>query len=260
MAAAQGGEEGTTEIKGETDWKTYLEERRETLNQHLKTVEKLLAEGALPDARLEKEKVVITPLTKDVPDEAKGQLYDLLPRMKLPDLLLEIDSWTLYSRHFTHLQTGDLASLMLNKLASYPRQNGLAWALREFGRIERSIFALRWLQSPALRRRVEVGLNKGEARNALARAVCHYQIGEIRDRSYEDQQYRASGLTLVTAAIVLWNTVYLEAAVKQLMHWVKLIEVGEESINGCIINPLTAPGMKRNQDTLSNTTLLSNAP
>lgn len=108
------------------------------------------------------------------------------------------------------------ASLILNKLASYPRQNGLAWALREFGRIERSIFALRWLQSPALRRRVEVGLNKGEARNALARAVCHYQLGEIRDRSYEDQQYRASGLTLVTAAIVLWNTVYLEAAVKQL--------------------------------------------
>jgi hypothetical protein len=41
-------------------------------------------------------------------------------------------------------------------------------------------------------------------------------LGEIHDRSYEDQQYRASGLTLVTAAIVLWNTVYLEAAVKQL--------------------------------------------
>lgn len=53
-------------------------------------------------------------------------------------------------------------------------------------------------------------------RNALARAVCHYQLGEIRDRSYEDLQYRASGLTLVTAAIVLWNTVYLEEAVKQL--------------------------------------------
>ncbi len=40
-------EEGTTEIKGEADWKIYLEERRETFNQHLKTVEKLLAEGGV---------------------------------------------------------------------------------------------------------------------------------------------------------------------------------------------------------------------
>ncbi|BBV16397.1 hypothetical protein IOMTU157_1646 [Citrobacter portucalensis] len=36
--------------------------------------------------------------------------------------------------------------------------------------------------------------------------------GEIRDRSFEQQRYRASGLNLVTAAVVLWNTVYLERA------------------------------------------------
>jgi TnpA family transposase len=34
------------------------------------------------------------------------------------------------------------ASLMLRKLSSYPRQNGLAVALRELGRIERTLFAL----------------------------------------------------------------------------------------------------------------------
>ncbi|WP_075164623.1 Tn3 family transposase [Ktedonobacter racemifer] len=132
------------------------------------------------------------------------------------------------------------ASLILNKLASYPRQNGLAWALREFGRIERSIFALKWVQSPPLRRRVQVGLNKGEARNALARAVCHHQLGEIRDRSYQDQQYRASGLNLVVAAIILWNTVYLAAAVEQLKrdgviisddHLQHLSPLGWEHIN-----------------------------
>jgi len=48
-------------------------------------------------------------------------------------------------------------------------------------------------------------------RNALARAVFFNRLGEIRDRSFE-QQHRASGLNLVTAAIVLWNTVYLERA------------------------------------------------
>ncbi len=59
-----------------------------------------------------------------------------------------------------------------------------------------------------------MGLNKGEARNALARAVFFNQLGEIRDRSFEQQRYRASGLNLVTAAIVLWNTIYLKKAVE----------------------------------------------
>lgn len=108
------------------------------------------------------------------------------------------------------------SSLILRKLSSYPRQNGLAIALRELGRIERTLFILDWLQSVELRRRVHVGLNKGEARNALARAVFFYRLGEIRDRSFEQQRYRASGLNLVTAAIILWNTVYLERATNAL--------------------------------------------
>ena len=39
-------------------------------------------------------------------------------------------------------------------------------------------------------------------------------MNKIRDRSYEQQRYKASGLTLVTAAIALWNTVYIERAVQ----------------------------------------------
>ena len=121
--------------------------------------------------------------------------------------------WDEILRLSTSIKQGTVtASLMLRKLGSYPRQNGLAVALRELGRIERSLFILDWLQSVELRRRVNAGLNKGEARNALARAVFFNRLGEIRDRGFEQQRYRASGLNLLTAAIVLWNTVYLERA------------------------------------------------
>lgn len=123
------------------------------------------------------------------------------------------EHWDEILRLATSIKQGTVtASLMLRKLGSYPRQNGLAIALRELGRIERTIFILEWLQSVELRRRVNAGLNKGEARNALARAVFFNRLGEIRDRSFEQQRYRASGLNLITAAIVLWNTVYLERA------------------------------------------------
>ena len=96
---------------------------------------------------------------------------------------------------------------MLKRLGAYPRQNGLAIALREIGRIERTIYTLDWLEKPPLRRQATAELNKGESRNTLARAVCFHRLGRLRDRTAELQQHRASGLTLETAAIVLWNTV-----------------------------------------------------
>jgi TnpA family transposase len=125
--------------------------------------------------------------------------------------------WDEILRLATSIQQGTVtASLMLRKLSSYPRQNGLAVALRELGRIERTLFTLDWFQDVELRRRVNAGLNKGESRNALSRAVFFNRLGEMRDRSFENQRYRASGLNLVTAAIILWNTVYLERSINEL--------------------------------------------
>src|SRR5260370_19849598 len=101
------------------------------------------------------------------------------------------------------------ASLMLRKLGSYPRQNGLAVALRELGRIERTLFALDWMQHVELRRRVQIGLNKGEAKNSLARAVCLNRLLEIRDRSFQNQRYRASGFNLLVVSILFLKTGFL---------------------------------------------------
>jgi TnpA family transposase len=88
--------------------------------------------------------------------------------------------------------------------------------LRELGRLERSLFILQYLKDIELRWRIHAGLNKGKARNALARAVFFNRLGELRDRTYENQRYRASGLNLVFAAIAPWNRVYLERSVKAL--------------------------------------------
>ena len=71
---------------------------------------------------------------------------------------------------------------------------------------------LDWLFDSALRRRVREVLNNRDLRNNWARAVCLNRLGAIRDRTFEGQRYRASGL-LVTAPIILWNTVYMDRAV-----------------------------------------------
>ena len=57
----------------------------------------------------------------------------------------------------------------------------------------------------------------------MARAVFFNRLGKLRDRTLENQRHRASGLNLVVAAIVLWNTVYLERAVQALRTRGKMI-------------------------------------
>lgn len=107
-------------------------------------------------------------------------------------------------------------SNVLKKLAALPKTNVLSRALREIGRVERTLFMIEWYSSPELRDRCRVGLNKGEAGNKLTRAVFFHERGEIRDGSFESQAFRASGLNLVVSAIVLWNTAYLSRAVESL--------------------------------------------
>lgn len=64
------------------------------------------------------------------------------------------------------------ASLIMGKIGSYARQNSLATALREMGRIEKTIFIMDYLSSEALRRKIHRGLNKGEVMNARAARTC----------------------------------------------------------------------------------------
>lgn len=97
-------------------------------------------------------------------------------------------------------------SQILRKLASYPRQNELSTALREVGRVERTLFMIDWIMDADIRRQAQIGLNKGEAHHALKRAISFHRRGEIRDRSGEGQHYRIAGMNLLAAIIIFWNT------------------------------------------------------
>ncbi|PEA26935.1 hypothetical protein CN923_04365 [Bacillus cereus] len=110
------------------------------------------------------------------------------------------------------------ASLIMGKIGSYSRQNSLAKAIREMGRVEKTLFILDYISSETLRRRIQKGLNKGEAMNALARAIFFGKHGELRERALQDQLQRASALNLIINAISIWNTVYLSRAIEHMME------------------------------------------
>jgi TnpA family transposase len=118
-------------------------------------------------------------------------------------------NWDDILRLMTSLRTRTVsASLMLKRLSATTRQSGLAQALRQMGRIERTIFTLDWINDEQLRKTTTAELNKGESRNSLVRAVNLHRLGRFRDRSQENLSIRASALNLIVSAIIHWNTIY----------------------------------------------------
>ena len=104
-------------------------------------------------------------------------------------------------------------ALIMGKIGSYARQNKIAQALKEIGRIEKTIFILDYISDETMRRRIQRGLNKGELMNALARTLFFGKHGQFREHALQDQLQRASALNILINAISVWNTVYLNKAV-----------------------------------------------
>lgn len=78
------------------------------------------------------------------------------------------DHWEDILRIVITMESGAMQpSEIMRKLESYPRQNALAVALREVGRIERTLLIARWLTDRNLQRRAQIGLNKGEFHHAV---------------------------------------------------------------------------------------------
>ncbi len=164
------------------------------------------------------------PRLRDFPDRRLASVeppsrYPALKGMmgKRIKVALIREHWNDMVRLIASLEAGVAApSAMLKKLAAYERQNQLDLALQEAGRLVRTEFMIDWMESPQLRRRCHAELNKSEQRHFLASALCTHKQGRIVDRSQEAQEYRASGLNLVIAAIVYWNSTYMADAVEHL--------------------------------------------
>ena len=60
------------------------------------------------------------------------------------------------------------------------------------------------------------GKADGTGRHQLARIVFHGKRGELRQRYREGQEDQLGALGLVVNVIVLWNTIYIDAALTQL--------------------------------------------
>lgn len=143
-------------------------------------------------------------------------LLNSIARHRLRPTLIT-DNWEDMLRLAGSLKLGVVQALsIMRTLQIGDRPTKLAQAVAELGRIDKTIHCLTYIDDEAKRRRILTQLNHGEDRHKLARFLFHGKRGELRQRYREGQEDQLGALGLVVNIIVLWNTLYIEAALQQL--------------------------------------------
>ena len=174
----------------------YLAERLRAVTQQLAVVNRLAAANELPDAIISATGLKITPLDTVVPEEAHrliGHTSRLLPRIKITDLLTDVDEWTGFTKHFVHLKSNEPASdriLLLSTILADAINLGLSKMAESCPGT--SYDTLAWLQGWHIRSDTyAAGL--AELVNAQLNHPFSIHWGDGTTSSSDGQRFRAGG-------------------------------------------------------------------
>ena len=149
-------------------------------------------------------------------DTSYGCLDPLFRAMVDKDLIRE--QWDQLVRVAASLkQRTAPANVIVQRLASSSPSDRLAKALTALGRAVKTIYILRYLNDPELRHRVQLQLNRGESRHDLvSRCLFFANRGEFRTGDLEEIMNKASCLSLLSNAVLVWNSKRVGEIVAQL--------------------------------------------
>ncbi|NOR22927.1 MAG: Tn3 family transposase [Desulforhopalus sp.] len=137
------------------------------------------------------------------------QGHVLLPHHCIREALIE-DQWDEILRFIATIRLKiTTASQLFKRLNSYSRQHPLYRALKEFGKITKTLFILKYCDDLQLRQAIEKQLNKGEGANKFSKAVSFGHSHEFIQGEKEDQEIAEACRRLIKNAIVCWNYLYL---------------------------------------------------
>jgi TnpA family transposase len=144
---------------------------------------------------------------------------------KTANIDLVVEQWPLMGHVVLSLQqrTAPAHVVVQRLLNSYPADR-LSMAFTHLGRIIKTQYILRYLTDPTLRYTVQRQLNKGEYRHKLPRWIFFANQGEFTTGDYEEIMNKASCLSLVSNAILYWNTLHIHEIVTTLRQQGEIIE------------------------------------
>ncbi len=130
---------------------------------------------------------------------------------------LIISQWDQICRLTASLEARTVTpSAILRSLQRGPNPSSLGRALAELGRVIKTLHVLDYCHDPLYRRAIHRLLGRGESRNSLSRDVFHGRRGQLRQHYQAGQENQLGALGLMVNIIVLWQTVYIQAALDHL--------------------------------------------
>jgi TnpA family transposase len=164
------------------------------------------------------------PALADLPDQkgwraANGADYGSLntfARRKL-DIGKVRRHWNEILRLIATIYTSKVnASDVVRALQRDGHPTALAEAIATYGRIFKTFHILQVIDSQPYRRGIKGMRNLQEGRHALAEKIFHGRRRELFQRYREGMEDQLGALGIVLNCVVLWNTVYIDAALNQL--------------------------------------------
>ena len=164
------------------------------------------------------------PRIRDLKDQQlyridKTQLYGEIDALlsKTADMDIVEEQWEAMMRVIISLKKRTTpAHVIVQRLTSSSPSDRLTKAFINLGRIVKTEYILRYLTDEDLRRTVQSQLNKGEYRHRIPRWIFFTEQGEFTTGDYEEIMNKASCLSLVSNAILLWNTIKIDDILKEL--------------------------------------------
>ena len=132
------------------------------------------------------------------------------------DTKIIAEQWDSMVRVAASLREGRVsAHLVLQRLSASPGSQ-LSKATTMLGRVLKTIHVIRYLSDPPLRSRIQRQLNRGESRHQLAKKLFFGNRGVFRTGDYEEIMNKVSALSLLSNAVLAWNTVHMQKLVEDL--------------------------------------------
>lgn len=148
-------------------------------------------------------------------DADYGQIDALL--RNTVDLDIIVEQWDQLVRIAASLKDRlTPAHVVLQRLLNASPSDRVTKALIALGRLGKSIHILRYIQEEPLRRAIQLQLNRGEFRHILAKWLFFANQGAFRIGDYEEVMNKASCLSLLSNAVLVWNTIHIDRIVAQL--------------------------------------------
>jgi len=113
---------------------------------------------------------------------------------------------------------------IVRRLSKGGPSDRLTKAFTQLGRLIKTSYILRYITQEELRRKVQRQLNKGEHRHALSRWIFFANHGKFQVGDYEEIMNKASCLSLLSNAVLLWNTLKMSEIISKLQASDMLID------------------------------------